>query len=340
MRIHFDYRSWRFLVTLLVLMFCPVISSSALAEDEQVESNIAVGNSNIKISSTDKRPVLLYCYKKVPFKPYLRELYTPNGVNILRDAPHDHLHHHALMFAVKVDGANFWEEAVAPGRQVHREIVGTHHCDSPGKKLLSFSENLDWISKENIPLLRERRTITQHTLDDTQKPPVTLITWASRLEPAGDKAVTITGSHYHGLGMRFLESMDSGGTFINSSGKAGDIFRGTERLVQARWCAYQAKADGKPVTVAMFDHPKNKRPVTWFTMTAPFAYLSATLRYHELPLEIQPKQALELCYGIAIWDGYQGQKTIEQLYQLWLSQSKQPDQSKTDRPALTKPKSN
>ncbi|MHC4656117.1 MAG: DUF6807 family protein, partial [Planctomycetota bacterium] len=56
----------------------------------------------------------------VPFKPYVQQLFSPAGVNILRDAPADHLHHHALMFAVKVNGVNFWEETPTAGKQLHK----------------------------------------------------------------------------------------------------------------------------------------------------------------------------------------------------------------------------
>ena len=86
--------------------------------------------------------------------------------------------------------------------------------------------------------------------------------------------MTLSGSHYFGLGMRFVRSMD-GGEFFNADGKEGTIFRGEERLVRSNWCAYTAAIDGKPVTVAMLGHPDNPRhPTTWFTMAKPFAYLS------------------------------------------------------------------
>ena len=64
----------------------------------------------------------VYKHDQVPFKPYLRELYTPKGVNVLRNAPPDHQHHHALMFAVAADGVNFWEEAAGAGRQVEQRF--------------------------------------------------------------------------------------------------------------------------------------------------------------------------------------------------------------------------
>ena len=41
------------------------------------------------------------------FKPYVRELYSLNGVNLLRDAPADHLHHHGLMYTIRVNDLNF-----------------------------------------------------------------------------------------------------------------------------------------------------------------------------------------------------------------------------------------
>ncbi len=104
----------------------------------------------------------------------------------------------------------------------------------------------------------------------------------------------LDGHHYYGLGMRFLTSMDSGGRFFNSSKQPGEVVRGSERLVAAKWCAYTAKADGKPVTVAIFDHPSNPRhPNKMFTMTPPFAYLSATLNLWKEPLRAEGRRETE-----------------------------------------------
>jgi hypothetical protein len=119
--------------------------------------------------------------------------------------------------------------------------------------------------------------------------------------------------------MRFVESMNKTGTFLNASGQPGDIVRGEERVVRANWCAYAAEADGHPATVAMFDHPANARhPATWFTLREPFAYLSATLNLWKEPLKIEAGQKLDLCYGVAVWDGRVEPAKIEALYQRWL----------------------
>ena len=62
-------------------------------------------------------PVMTYRFAGAP-KPYVKELFTPAGVQVLLDSPADHIHHRGLMFAVAIDGVNFWEESTTSGRQV------------------------------------------------------------------------------------------------------------------------------------------------------------------------------------------------------------------------------
>ena len=145
------------------------------------------------------------------------------------------------------------------------------------------------------------------------------MTWQSKFElPEGTESATITGSHYHGLGVRFIKSMDSAGRHLNPDGKPGTVFRGNERLLRSTWCAYTANADGKPVTVAIFDHPQNHRhPATFFTMTKPFAYLSATLNLHKEPLKVVSGKPLVLRYAVGVWDGKVENDRIDKLYRLW-----------------------
>jgi hypothetical protein len=147
----------------------------------------------------------------------------------------------------------------------------------------------------------------------------TLVEWRSTLEsPPGKESIVLTGDHYFGLGMRFVQSMD-GGRFFNADDKPGEVVRGDERLTPVNWCAYTAKADGKPVTVAIFDHPNNPRyPATMFTMSKPFAYLSATRNEWKQPLKIEAAKPLTLQYAVAAWDGAVDKATVEKLYQRWL----------------------
>jgi hypothetical protein len=277
------------------------------------EAKITRNDTSVTISDGD-RQVLSYRFGGVPYKPYVAELYSPGGTNVLRDAPHDHLHHHALMFAIGVDGTSFWEEFPQrkPGRQMHRAIETTT-ATQPDRRLARLVQRLDWIAGDETKTLTERRTIEAH-LGAPAEP--TLLTWRSKLAAEKDQ-VTLGGSHYYGLGMRFVESMDQGGTFVNSAGDLGEVVRGTERLGRADWCAYTAVAEGRPVTVAMFHHASNPRPARFFTMTKPFAYLSATINLWKEPLVLKQGESLELCYGVALWDGEIDADKIEQEYHAW-----------------------
>jgi hypothetical protein len=297
----------------------------ALLDQALAQNSIDITtDENVLSIHADQSPLLLYRYKDVPYKPYIQKLFSPDGVNILRDAPADHLHHHALMYAVKVDGVNFWEETPTAGKQIHKSFTDvktdTKTDVENGKHLemrhAGFTEYIDWNSSGGQLLLKEKRTIEFYQATDLK---ATLLTWKSEFElPEGVESATLTGAHYHGLGMRFLTSMDTGGRFINADNKTGTVFRGEERLLRSTWCAYTANADGKPVTVAMFDHPSNPRhPATWFTMTAPFAYLSATMNLHVEPLKVVTGKPLLLKYAVALWDGKIESDRINKLYQNW-----------------------
>lgn len=274
------------------------------------ENTVSIYNGSSKL--------IRYGYRNVPYKPCVQQLFTPGGINILRDSPADHKHHHALMYAISVDGLNFWEEQKKPGRQQHKSFLDVTVDAANGVPGGEFTEKLDWINPlTDDLLLNESRMIRVCQLEDFK---ATLLSWHSSFSvPFGKDSATLSGSHYFGLGMRFVESIDTGARFRNSSGETGEVVRGDERLTRANWCSISGQADGKLVTVAIFCHPDNLRhPTHWFTMAKPFAYLSATMNLHRQPLEIAASKPLMLRYGVALWDGQADNNIIEQLYRRWI----------------------
>lgn len=297
------------IAALIALIGLSIVSA---AVGEPLRAVLDANCVSVKAGSTE---VLEYRYTDVPFKPYISKLATPKGLDLLLDAPPDHLHHHGLMFADAVDGVNFWEETPTAGRQRH--IMLRHVTDTdPNAPAVTLAESLDWVDPAGKKLLGELRLI--HVTQRTPPGP-TVLTWESRLSvPDSKPSVTLTGSHYFGLGMRFVRSMDVNGQFRNADGKPGVIFRGEERLVDSNWCAYTSRAGDEVVTVAMFGHPDNPRhPTTWFTMATPFAYMSATLKLHEEPLVISAGETLSLRYGVVMWDGRTETAEIDELYKSW-----------------------
>jgi hypothetical protein len=292
--------------------------SDAIAFARKEKTTVSVSRGN--------QTLFRYRYADVPMKPCVDQLFSPAGVQVLRDSPHDHKHHHALMFALAADGVDFWAEFPNCGTQKQRSLETINRLvlmpNGQWQKRAGLAEELDWTNPASKQtLLVERREVCVLGVLNAKDADLgaTLVEWQSQLEtPQGTDSVKLTGSHYFGLGMRFLQSMD-GGRFLYADDQPGEVVRGDERLTPAKWCAYAAKADGKPVTVAVFDDPQNIRyPAKMFTMTQPFAYLSATRNEWKEPITLRADKPLEFHYAVAVWDGKVDKPAVERLYQRWL----------------------
>ncbi|HPP53748.1 MAG TPA: PmoA family protein [Thermoguttaceae bacterium] len=296
------------------LWWIGVLGAAMLGQMAETGSVFADEPTQVKLVQ-DGSPLLVYQAKSNPKKTYVLEFFSPSGVNILRDSPADHKHHHGLMFAVAVDGVNFWAEDAASGSQVPVGDLKRESISTGGIAWQSLRQTLRWQNPQGSAMLEEDRTLRAARIG---QPPATLLTWRSVLRtPEGKSSVQLTGSPYFGLGMRFVVSMDAGGRFFNADGHTG--VEGTNNARSA-WCAYTAKADGKPVTVAVFDWPKNPRhPAAWFTMDRGFAYLSATLNLSKEPFPVRADQPVELRYGVAVWDGQVEPAVVEKCYKAWLN---------------------
>ena len=256
------------------------------------------------------------CYRFGPPSPksYIRELTTPGGVHVARDDVADHVHHHGLMYALSVDGRTFWEEwNKKTGWQ------GLQHSVSLQVAGSVIDETLHWVWPDGTVYAVEHRRLN---LMGGQHP--ARLEWETTLEPPEGKAeITLSGNHYYGMGLRFPQTMDGKTRFVYDPAGAAEIFRGDERLVRgAAWCAAVSAPDGRPVTVAFFDRPGNARPAVWFTMNEPFAYLSATLALHEIPMTVTRGEPLRVRYGVALWDEEALPETIAAELEKWPGESK------------------
>ncbi len=291
-----------------------VANASSLAQ-----SIATSGGDGFQTVTVDGRNVLQYFVAPHPYKLYASQLFTPAGIQILRDSPHDHVHHHALMYAIGIDGVDCWSESPdqKPGKQIPIGGVTNSNSLVDGQGFASVAQTIRWTSADDETLAEEDRTVTYHVGFGKD---VSLLTWRFRMRPpAGKERAELWGRHYFGLGMRFVESMDEGGRFFSPAKEAATVVRGSESLVRAPWCAFTAKVDGKSVTVAMFDDPRNPRhPATWFTMNSPFAYLSATLDLAEEKLTITHQKPLSAAYGVAVWDGEVADDKVQQAYDRWV----------------------
>lgn len=245
-----------------------------------------------------------------PMKAYVKELRTPSGIQVLDDAPADHIHHHGWMLAVNVNGVEFWGEK--PEAKVGRQIPVSTERIADG----TLVQALRWTLPDGVTAMDESRRIDA-AAGDGGRP--TRLTWVSELRaPAGGPAAELGGRHYFGLGMRFVADFSGAAEFVFEDGATNRVVRRDERLTPGRWCAARGAVGGKPVTIAVFDDPGNPRhPCEWFTMVKPFAYITATLGVQNHPITIEPGTVLRLRWGVAAWDGHIAPEAVAAAWAEW-----------------------
>jgi hypothetical protein len=269
------------------------------------------------------RKLLGYIARSNPFKPYVSELYSLDGISVLRDAPADHLHHHGLMYAIKVNGTNFWEETPGcgyqvGGREVSRRIVKPATATVPAAE---FGHEVYWVPTKDAPdpaaaaYLVEHRTILV-TVDESAGE--VGVQWTSEFEvgPAVPKA-TLTGAVYHGLGFRFPTVFDHTARRQNAAGVAYTA-AAQQDITPAAWASMAQTVDGRNVTVTMFDDPANAAEPRFFSMLNAFAYLSATQGLDEKPLEYAAGQKFTLRYLVTVHCGNRSLEQLQQRYEKWV----------------------
>lgn len=283
------------------------IARSSQADENAIVWTVRATDSCL-VATLQGQTLGVYRSDPNPLKPYIEQLFTPGGQQVLLDSPADHVHHHGLMFALSVDDVSYWEESDGGGRQT---VVQTQAADHG-----MLSQTLRWIDPQGTVALNEQRRIHLGQTADA-----TWLTWQSTLTvPETLDSVRLGGGHYYGLGMRFIRAFDSVATFRFAGSAEGESVRGTEKLTRANWVACVGKVDEQWVTAAMFSSPQNPRPPAWwFSMDKPFAYQSATLNLWKQPFTLERNDALQLTYGVALMDGDIPAEKVESLYLQWVT---------------------
>jgi len=271
-----------------------------------------------------QQKLLVYAFAASQVKPYVKELYTLKGDNVLLDAPSDHLHHHGIMYAVRVNGVNFWEEAKDPGHQVsakppeHSVGVGAR-----GLPQAAITHWIHWVAHTNAnladtapgALLVERRTLVL-SVDDPQQE--VALQWRSDFE-VGSAApkVTLAGADYHGLGVRFTRAWDRVAKHSNSENRPYAA-QGKPEVIAAQWSAVANRWDGREAMLAVFAQPRvNKGPSKFFSMLEAFTYLSATQGLDLAPLVYSRGDKFSLSYLVTVYPAAKSREYLQQRYQAW-----------------------
>jgi hypothetical protein len=260
---------------------------------------------------------MVYAFDPQRFKPYVKTLNTLDGYGVLRDSPSDHLHHHAIMYGITVNGINFWEETAGCGvEKVVESPPPVIEQSAEGRPQARLTQLLYWVAPQDAflpnsntaPLLIERRTLVL-TVDPGKHE--TALHWQSAFE-VGTKTnmVTLSGANYHGLGMRFLKNLDPLAVHLAPEGSV-DLSNNRQDVSPHPWEAVTFDMPTKPATIVLFGAATNARSDDhYFAMKTPFAYLSATQNLDREPLVYHQGEHFVLNYLITL---YPERKTTEAL---------------------------
>lgn len=270
------------------------------------------------------RTVLRYTFTPGQYKPYVKELRTVEGRDLLRDAPSDHLHHHGLMYAIRLNQINFWEEVPGSGVQKAVETISSPPVTGEGGlPQVSLVQTLHWLAPENafLPdtlgkaLLIEHRTLTV-TVDEPRRE--VALHWRSAFEVGrSTREVTWGGANYFGLGARFHADLDATAQHLTGNGPL-DLSGNRQDVSRHPWAAVVWNAAGASATFAMLGHPRNHGGAPWFfSMKTPFAYLSATERLDQEPRTLAAGERFTLEYLVIAVATPSTVESLHARYQRW-----------------------
>ena len=296
---------------------------AATAADSPINISTKLESGKLEVEYKGRK-LLVYSFATNQCKPYVQELYTLRGENVLRDSPPDHLHHHGLMYALYVNGINFWEEKVDPGIEKHVEIpLRTAKVGADGMPTATFTEVIYWLAPTNrdardsyrAALLLEERKLTVRVDEKAQE---LALLWESKFQVGrGAEKVKLHGPNYDGLGLRLPESFNHVAQFQNS---AGTPYTGknSQNVIPAQWTSVSGKMAGQDVMLVMFGSKANAHaPTLFFTMLDPFAYLSATQGVDKQPLEYGAGETFAFAYLLTVYSENKPAEFINRRYKQW-----------------------
>jgi Methane oxygenase PmoA len=293
------------------------------------------------------QPFTSYIYPTSQKKPVLYPIRSAGGTLVTRGFPldpragerTDHPHHVGHWFNYgDVNGYDFWGHSDATpaenrpkmGTIVHRDITRLESGPNRGE----LAVNADWTVPDGSILLLEqtqfvfsgaagRRTIDRVTTWTAADKPVTFkdtkegafgIRVARALEHPSKEAEVFVDAKGQKESVPRLDNTGVTGNYIASDGKTGEAVWGT----RGPWMGLTGIVDGKPVTIAIFDHPSNHgHPTYWHARgyglfaANPLGRQGYDPKQEPTSLTLQPGKSVTFRHRILVLDGKQTREQLE-----------------------------
>jgi hypothetical protein len=293
------------------------------------------GDGRIEVNIGGKAFTTFYYGPETP-KPYLHPLRAADGTVVTRlypmetveGEPHDHPHHRGLWFTHgDVNGLDFWaneaksEGPMKPGKITLRKVEKVD--DATGTIRAVF----DWKTPDGTLLLTEDRTMV-FSGDANRRVMDFDVTFQAAKEPVkfGD---TKEGMFAIRLAAPLEEphprtkGPERTGRIVNAEGKTGEKETWGKR---SPWVDYSGKLNGKPVGIAIFDHPSNPKHPTYWHVRSYGLFAANIFGEHDFyddktkdgSVTVQPGKSLRFRYRVVIHAGDTQAAGIADLYKQYV----------------------
>ena len=263
-------------------------------------------------------------------KPIFYPIYGPGQIGMTRNWPmkqdvegeaHDHPHHKSMWISHEISGVDFWGESAG---KVVTQNVETEFAGNPKPNNVLRSTSIWRKKSDDKPVLTDRTTYWfggsknsrwidclidfQATFEDIQFDDTKEGLFAIRTHPD----LRLTASPKRGVEKVY-------GSAINSEGITGKAVWGKK----AKWLLYKGTIGGKPMSIAMYDHPGNLRhPTTWHARDYGLVTANPFGMHHFLRKEkgagafkIAKDENLKLQYRVEFFSGNVSPEEVETSYQ-------------------------
>lgn len=309
-------------VCITLLLLCVPAAFAADVSFQKADGRIDV--------SVDGKPfTTLYFGPDTP-KPYLHPVRAADGtvvtrlypMEVVEGEPHDHPHHRGIWFTHgDVNGLDFWanepnsEGPTKKGKVVLRKIEKVDNASGTIRAVF------EWQTPEGKILLTEDRTMVFG--GDAQRRTIDFdVTFG-----AGAQAVKFGDTKEGTFAIRLAALLEEPhrraenrtGKITNAEGKTGESETWGK---PSPWVDYSGKLDGKPIGVAIFDHPSNpKHPTFWHVRS--YGLFAANIfgehdyfndKTRDGSMTIKPGDTLRFRYRILIHPGDTQAARIGELY--------------------------
>lgn len=304
--------------------------------------------------TVDGKPFTSYIWPTTLKKPVLFPLRSAAGTDLTRGFPpregerSDHPHHVGLWFNYgDVNGFDFWNNSTAiaakdapkMGTVEQRTIKQVRSGVGRGE----LEIGADWIQGDRTLALKEDTRLVFHASGDervidrittltAQDKPVTFgdskegvlgMRVRRQLEDPNEKSGQFTDAAGRSTKVAAMDNAGVTGVYLTSEGKKGAEAWGT----RGRWCALSGVVDNEPVTIVIFDHPKNPNAPTYWHARGYGLFSANPLGGAEFDktqpkrsLTLQPKEQVRFAYRVLLLHGAPNPADLETRYKQFVKE--------------------